>query len=263
MKKLEFSLSSTLQLGEPVTGHYFCLRILPASDPSQRIGLVNVDVSPCDRYVVQRDGWGNELFIGEAVATHDSFAYYVEGEAVVDSAQGRGDKLNEAYRFASALTQPGAALQALRAQAGPFDVGAAGPKAVFDRAVALRSLVYANMHYIQGSTDVNTTAEEAVAQRKGVCQDYAHILAALLRMDGIPARYVCGLMWGEGATHAWAEFYDGTTWWGEDPTNDCEAGDYYIALARGRDHHDCAMERGVFRGGSMQRLTTRVSVQEQ
>lgn len=266
MKKLEFSLASTLQLGEPVVGHYYSLRILPAGDPAQKVELQHVEVDPCDRHVIQRDGWGNTLFVGEALGPHDAFGYRVSGTAVVDSAKGRGTEVNEAFRFASPLTRPGAALGELHAEAGKFDAAGRGAgvdaEAVFERAVRLRSLVHDSMEYVQGATDISTTAEQAVAQGRGVCQDYAHILVALLRMDGIPARYVCGLMWGEGATHAWAEFHDGSTWWGEDPTNDCEAGDYYIALARGRDHHDCTMERGVFRGGAMQRQLTHVSVQE-
>jgi transglutaminase-like putative cysteine protease len=79
-------------------------------------------------------------------------------------------------------------------------------------------------------------------------------------MDGIPARYICGLMLGEGATHAWVEFYDGQTWWGLDPTNDCEAGDTYIVVNRGRDFGDCPMESGIFKGGAMQLQLTHVNV---
>lgn len=261
MKKLEFSLTSTLEMGMPVTGHFYTLRILPTDDSAQCVVLQTVQVQPCDESVLQHDGWGNVLFVGRALAAHEAFSYRIEGTASVDSARGRGHALNEAFRFASPLTQVGPAIAALHAEAGAFE-GAAGSEAAFARAIALRTLVHERMDYVSGTTDVSTTAEQAAAQGTGVCQDYAHILAALLRADGIPARYVCGLMWGEGATHAWVEFYDGTTWWGEDPTNDCEAGDYYIALARGRDHHDCIMEQGVFRGGAMQRQLTHVSVQE-
>lgn len=145
--------------------------------------------------------------------------------------------------------------------ASPVGPGAqADPADLRERARDLCALVHGAMEYASGSTDVSTSAEEALRQGRGVCQDYAHILEAVLRLDGIPARYVSGLMIGEGATHAWAEFFDGRAWRGLDPTNDCEAGDLYIAVARGRDFADCPMEQGVLKGGGSQRLTTSVSV---
>lgn len=279
MKHLEFSLVSTLRMGEPVIGHYYSLRILPGDDPAQTVALTHREVNPCEHAVIQRDGWGNILLVGEAQAEHDEFSYRVEGTAEVDSARGHGTYVNQAYRFASPLVGPGPTIRALHEQAGAFDDGSgritpgkgasarqpdsdAHAQAVAERAEALRTLVYHRMDYISGTTNVETTAEHALAAGRGVCQDYAHIYTALLRMDGIPARYVCGLMGGEGATHAWVEFFDGRTWWGQDPTNDCVAGDTYIVLARGRDFSDCPMERGIFFGGAMQFQMTHVKVAE-
>lgn len=260
MQTLTFRHASSLDLGQTVSGHHFQLRILPHDDPAQAISLARVAVQPEGTRFLQRDGWGNVLLVGSCVAPHDHFGYEVAGTAVVDSARGRGTRLNQVYRFASPKTRPGPAIGALHAKAGAFDA-ADDMRARFERAVELRGLVYREMSYVAGTTTTETSAEEAAAQGTGVCQDYAQILVALLRMDGIPARYVGGLMIGEGATHAWAEFFDGHTWWGEDPTNDCEAGDFYIALNRGRDHADCPMERGIFRGGALQQLTTEVRVE--
>lgn len=261
MRELSFQHMCQLDLGMMVTDHYWNLRIIPHDDPAQNVRLEEVVVEPGVLEMRQHDGFGNVLLAGGSTLPHDSFGYRVSGTAIVDSRQGRGTRLNPIFGFSSALTKPGAALETLHEEAGPVEAGLTGT-ASFERANQLRTLVHDTMAYTPGSTTVLTTAEEALAQRAGVCQDYAHILAALLRMDGIPARYVGGMMLGEGATHAWVEFYDGGTWWGVDPTNDCEAGDYYIALVRGRDHSDCPMERGVFRGAAMQHMVTHVKVAE-
>ncbi len=97
---------------------------------------------------------------------------------------------------------------------------------------------------------------------QGVRQDYAHILIALLRLDGIPARYIAGMLIGEGATHAWCEAYCEGYWMGLDPTHGCWLTDDYIEVARGRDYRDCIMDRGCFRGYALQTEEVSVKVAE-
>lgn len=70
-------------------------------------------------------------------------------------------------------------------------------------------VVYHSIRYVQGVTQVTTTAENAAELGMGVCQDYAHIFLALLRKEHVPCRYVVGMMSGEGASHAWVEIFDG------------------------------------------------------
>ena len=271
MQTLRFTHTADLRSEQPMSEHVFTLRILPADDPAQTISFDSVEVAPTGPLARQTDGFSNTLLVGSSREPHDYFSYRVSGTATVDSTRGRGTLPSPLFAVPSPLCVPGPAISALDASAGgpgitgPSETSGAcsqtAPTDIFERALELCALVHDEMTYAPGSTSVDTTAEEAASQRAGVCQDFAHILSALLRLEGIPARYVCGLMIGEGATHAWTEFSDGQTWWGLDPTNNCEAGDYYIALARGRDHADCPMERGVFRGGAMQRLETQVTVE--
>ena len=122
--------------------------------------------------------------------------------------------------------------------------------------------LHERLQYVPGSTGVRTTAAEAWQKRTGVCQDYAHILIALCRLDGIPARYAAGLMLGEGASHAWTEVYTDGRWTGLDPTNDCMVTDDYIRIACGRDYGDCAVDRGIFRGNALQTQNVYVKVEE-
>lgn len=105
------------------------------------------------------------------------------------------------------------------------------------------------------------SAETAFARREGVCQDYSHVMLSLLRMEGIPARYVTGMMVGEGASHAWVEAQCCGYWYGFDPTNDLLVDDSYIRAACGRDSADCDIIRGTFYGSACQMQQERVLVE--
>ncbi|WP_165052686.1 MULTISPECIES: transglutaminase family protein [unclassified Adlercreutzia] len=139
------------------------------------------------------------------------------------------------------------------APVSPEDVAAdAGYASTWALAQRLCTRVFDSFEYAPGATDTTTTAAEAYEAGRGVCQDYAHVLIALCRALGIPARYVTGLMVGEGATHAWVEVHDGERWRGLDPTHNCVVDDRYMLFATGRDFEDCPIERGMFRGKAEQ-----------
>ncbi|WP_256002004.1 transglutaminase family protein [Pedobacter deserti] len=135
-------------------------------------------------------------------------------------------------------------------------------------ATAFCTFVYEKFQYIQGVTTVQTQIEEIWQLKAGVCQDFAHILCQMLRMAGIPAKYVSGYICpnrngvrGEGATHAWVEAYiPGYGWLGFDPTNNTIANETYVRLALGRSFNDCSPVRGVYKGPSSHRLTVKVIV---
>ena len=131
-----------------------------------------------------------------------------------------------------------------------------------EKAVCVMDYLYTHFEYVPGVTDVETTAAGALRLGRGVCQDYAHIMTAVMRYMGIPARYVNGLMIGEGATHAWVEIYTDGGWYGLDPTNDLHIDDYYIKLAHGRDYGDCVVDRGIFLGNAAQEHKIYVNVEE-
>lgn len=95
---------------------------------------------------------------------------------------------------------------------------------------------------------------------RGVCQDEAHIMLALLRMKGIPCRYVMGYMLGEGSTHAWVEVLREEKWIGMDPTNRRMVNDEYITVSAGRDANDCPVNRGIFSGMAKQQSQSGLSV---
>ena len=73
-------------------------------------------------------------------------------------------------------------------------------------------------------------------------------MLSLLRIDGIPCRYIAGLASCDGETHSWLEYWNGEYWLGFDPTNNCAVTDNYLTLSQGRDFGDCAIDRGVMLG---------------
>ena len=119
-----------------------------------------------------------------------------------------------------------------------------------------------NIAYQPQATTIETTAAEVMQSRQGVCQDFAHLMIALCRRQGIPARYVNGFLVGEGETHAWVEIFDGYNWLGFDPTHNCRISNGYVKLAHGRDARDCSVSRGMYTGQASQQTTIHVTLHE-
>ena len=117
---------------------------------------------------------------------------------------------------------------------------------------------------------MDSPIDEALQARSGVCQDFAHIMIALVRQLRIPCRYISGYLYHEdkchdrspaGASHAWVEAYLGEAGWVEfDPTNNLMGCERHIRVAVGRDYADVPPTRGVHRGESESELTVRVKV---
>ncbi|CAN5535339.1 transglutaminase family protein [soil metagenome] len=128
-------------------------------------------------------------------------------------------------------------------------------------AEAINDWTFLAMRYARGVTKVNTTAAEALALGAGLCQDYSHIMLAVCRAAGLPARYVSGHLLGEGASHAWVEVLLPSQQpgcleaWPLDPTNHCQARNKYITIAVGRDYADVAPTSGSFLGAYPGHLT--------
>jgi len=139
----------------------------------------------------------------------------------------------------------------------------------FEIAQQMSAFVYNNFEYKKGITSVETKVDEIWKLKAGVCQDFAHILLVMLRMVGIPARYVSGYICpknhelrGEGATHAWVEAYIPFHGWiGLDPTNNCIASDRHVRLAIGRNFSDCTPVKGTYKGSSEHTLEVSVTIE--
>ncbi len=172
------------------------------------------------------------------------------------------------------------------------------PAGTFEAVQGLMNRVYTTFSYEKDVTDVSTTVLDVMANKVGVCQDFAHVLLALCRSIGIPARYVSGYIVsrgagrlqsqsqsqqgggrqrqsqsqsssppaaanvprrGQGASHAWIEAFTPTHGWrGFDPTNNLVASEHHVKIAVGRDYRDVPPTRGTFRGDAEETLNVDV-----
>ncbi|MFG6465193.1 transglutaminase family protein [Roseateles sp. BYS87W] len=180
---------------------------------------------------------------------------------------GRALQAAEEFALASPHTVPDSALAAYARRAfSPGRTLAAG-------GLSLMHQIHADLQYLPHSTTVATRASDALAQRSGVCQDFAHVFIAACRALGLAARYVSGYLLthppagqprlvGADASHAWVELWcPEQGWLALDPTNAVPAGLDHVTLAWGRDYADVAPLRGVLRGGGMASLHVAVTVE--
>lgn len=255
MKKLRFVYHTDQIFSSDIVTHYFTLRCLPRDEARQKPLALNYRIWPPAGIVTAKDHFDNFVQKGEILYPHREFGFEVSGVIQVDHSKKRTG-WHPCYKYPSPCTKPAAALQAFYQKHRPVCGDA------LQRALDLMNHLYEHFSYVQGVTDVHTTAEEAMALRQGVCQDYAHILIALCHLDGIGARYVAGFMMGEGVTHAWVEIMCNGYWYGLDPTNNLMVDETYIKLSHGRDYRDCAVIRGSFYGIARQEQTVTVTVEE-
>ncbi len=142
---------------------------------------------------------------------------------------------------------------------------------VFQTSYAIMAHIYSNYAYQPGVTSASTHSTEVFDRREGVCQDFAHVMIAMCRALGIPARYASGYFFDPGhcqlrgaqASHAWCEVYIlGLGWFGLDPTNNKVVDDSYVKVATGRDYGDTAPVIGQYVGKGSLHLGVSVSVEK-
>jgi transglutaminase-like putative cysteine protease len=262
---------------EPATASYNEARMLPHSGGEQFVLQAGLDISPGATQHSYVDYWGTRVSTFEVLTPHRELSVTATSLVEVRPVQSRRAELHwdelavaatstltlvEASTL-SAATEPPAEVIALAAE-----VAAEGAP-VSETALEICRAVGAGMEYMRGVTGVHSTAREAWAERRGVCQDIAHVALGALRSVGIPARYVSGYLHPDpgaavgdtviGESHAWVEWFAGE-WRGYDPTNLAEVGDLHVLVGRGRDYSDVPPLRGVYAGPGASELFVSVEV---
>lgn len=249
-----------LKFDEPIRDHHFTIKCTPFSDERQKIEKLNIDIKPNKFLSDDCDSYGNKCIYGHMDGLHDLFSIHVDGYAQVGlkpSVAVDDIRKYDIFKYHTPKTEPGGKLRAFY-KSIYFSEG----MSKFDKALEMSQRVYGEMTYKAGSTDMNTTAEQALECKCGVCQDYAHILISLCRMARIPARYVVGFMMGEGESHAWVEIITPEGIYALDPTNNLVVNDEHIKISCGKDNNDCLINRGVFRGNASQCRSISLTVEE-
>lgn len=260
MKELWYQYHLEILFSEPARDHRFTVKSIPHSDERQEIIDQKIKIVPNEFLCDSRDSFGNLCIYGNSKGWYEKFEVLVEGMAKTGLKQYVTETTTEkigVFKYPSAYTKPGLRLRQFF-DSFHFDE----TSGVLQRVMMMMEKLYLVFPYQKGITNILTTAEEAMEKGGGVCQDYAHILIALCHMAGIPARYVVGMMVGEGASHAWVEVFFQGKWYGFDPTNRLLVEDQHIKISYGRDYRDCVLNQGVFIGGGTQTQTICVKVEE-
>ncbi|ACU54586.1 transglutaminase domain protein [Acidimicrobium ferrooxidans DSM 10331] len=262
--------TTELSYDTPAVRSYSELRMSPTTGSSQRVLRHRIELSQPAHRVRYRDYWGSVVTYFDIQRPHSELtivasstvrcAPWSTGSVVTLATLARPETQRALLEYL--LPTP---LTTIAEPAIDLEVGT-DP---LERAEALAAIVHDTITYAPGTTTVDTTADEAWARRSGVCQDATHVLCALLRHAGIPARYVSGCFAphalevseaAEGASHAWVEAWVGH-WHPLDPTNLFAPSERYITVARGRDYRDVAPLHGIYEGPGRQTMRSSVRIQ--
>lgn len=244
MKTFQLKYAMDFTFSDMVNHHYFSLKCLPGNQPRQRVISNKIRLN-ADYYSLSKDCFKNNIIYGYKEQDHDKLSIYVGSLVEVDWTQYDADtsflpvflKQTKSTELSASMKEYLDRLETSFSQEGDYE-----------KALYFSKCIFETMTYEKGATDIRTDAKTAFEKKKGVCQDYAHILIGLLREAGIPARYVAGIMTGEKFTHAWVEFFAKERWYGVDPTNNLLVDDNYIIFSKGRDYKDSLVNKGIFYG---------------
>ena len=256
------------------------VRMQPRSEGRQRCLNFQLTVSPTTSVMSYRDFMGNTVHHFDIAGSHTQVKLTAQGVVEVESpeppdavAAGSWEELDALtaledhweMMLPSQFTAPTDELQKLATEIGCERRGH-----LFEFLTELNQSMFQKFAYVPKSTKVDSPIDEALTNRQGVCQDFAHIMIALLRGLRVPARYVSGYLFHEpkskdrssdGASHAWVEvLVPKLGWIAFDPTNNLIADDRHIRVALGRDYADVPPTRGVYKGEATSELSVSVTV---
>jgi transglutaminase-like putative cysteine protease len=265
----------------PVFENVMETRMHPLSDSSQRCLRFELTIRPLARYFDHVDYLGNYIQFFDYPGRHRELTIVAVSDVemlaaaeklpnalpqdawnAVDAAASLPE--NWDWIHAGELTAPSPLLAGFAAE-----LGLSRDADPLSTLFGLNQALFDAFQYDVDATQVDSPIEHALTQRRGVCQDYAHVMLALVRAHlGIPCRYVSGYLYhseddqsADGASHAWIDAWlPELGWVGFDPTNNLLAGERHVRVAVGRDYRDVPPTRGVFKGDATSELTVRVRV---
>ena len=266
----------------PVRESVMELRMQPRSEGPQTLRSFQIATNPRAQLYAYTDHLGNAVYHFNLLREHEELR--IEAQAVVEIGQmraqpehldalewGRYNSFNLSDDHFDMLEPSKFARSSPELESFMRIADLSKPEG--DPLTALKTLqrsIYDSFEYQSGVTEVNSPIEVALEQRRGVCQDFAHIMTAIGRAWRIPCRYVSGYLYHKGgrdrsaadATHAWVEAYlPSLGWVGFDPTNNIMACERHIRAAVGRDYSDVPPTRGTYKGGADSELSIAVSLE--
>lgn len=266
--RIRVSHTTTYHYETPPSSVTQTVRLTPRSDGNQYIVDWRIELSEDCQLTQIDDAFGNISHTFTAISPPRELRIHVEG--LVDTQDNNGVLRNIVERFppslflrTTPLTQPSDTIVAFSEQCRA-ETGNEGTLALLHN---LMGTLHRNITFDTDPTKATTTAQEAFALQRGVCQDLAHIFIACARTLHVPSRYVSGYfhrddgVTAQEAGHAWAEAYvENLGWVGFDPANGICVSDAYVRVAIGLDYLGAAPVRGARYGGSGESLNVAIQV---
>ena len=279
--KLKICHRTVYSYSDPVLNNVNEVRLRPRESPWQRLEFQVIRVLPATRLTHDSDSYRNVVHRFEIPEPHSQMM--VESEfRIVTTSKAAATGFPYGCSHASmvrcqAIEECADFLRDSRYAVASADIRRVAVDAqgdstdVFQTCFAIMAYIFDNFRYQSGVTSISSTAEDVFRSREGVCQDFAHLMIAMCRSIGIPARYASGYLFDPGvdsgirgaqASHAWCEvFIPESGWYGLDPTNNKVVDDSYVKLATGRDYNDTAPVIGQYLGRGGISLDVSVSVE--
>lgn len=250
----------------PITEAYTELRLKPAHRNGQRCSSFSLVPEPRGATVAEYvDRFGNTVLHFDVLEQHELTTVTARSEVWTAARFVDAAPLSPLDRFDLLAASRYVPLDGRLAELAASASGSDDPA---QTAGELMHLVKSTMTYERGTTNVHTTAAEALTEGAGVCQDFSHVMIGACRVRGIPARYVSGYLYDPtqgdlGESHAWVDVHVGDAGWlSLDPTHDIEQDEHYVRLGVGRDYADVPPSRGVYKGNADETLEVAVTIRE-
>ena len=280
VRRLEIRHTSRYLYNGPVSHSVMRLCLKPLDDARQRLLRFHVETNPPAALSQETDSFGNSKHVLTLHHQHNSLE--ISSTSAVETAKEISlpsalpkDAWEEIRSWRNSFrlwdfTHPSAYAHpsdALGAFVEEMDLRPGDDP--LESVLRLSDTLHRSFQYVPGSTSVVSPIEHILETRQGVCQDYAHVMIAIARSWGVPARYTSGYLyagsWEEeslsSASHAWVEcLLPGLDWVGLDPTNRWLAGQRHVRLAVGRDYKDVTPTEGIIHGNAQSTLEVQVGV---
>lgn len=267
----------------PVRESVMELWMQPQKSPAQRLVRFDLDLEPAAQLFSYADTFGNAVYYFDVPQPHQELTIVACSAVETLPAEplpvaldmGEWDRMKSDFVLGDCFDflRPHGFVQHTKALddfIAEHDLDALRRLDPLSAMHKLTECIYSTFEYEAGVTEADSPIDLALGARSGVCQDFAHIMLAICRLWGLPARYVSGYLFTDrkygdrsdpDATHAWVEvFLPSLRWVGFDPTNNMVAGERHVPVAIGRDYRDVPPSRGVYKGGGDSRLGVAVTV---
>jgi transglutaminase-like putative cysteine protease len=280
MSRLRIVHRTGFEYPVPASASYNEARMAPVADSRQYVLHSGLEIRPGAAQHAYLDYWGTQVATFEVLTEHQELSVTATSVVEVLPALAAGriyawEQLTVDARSSITLTELSMQTPLTTPHPEVVELALAAKelgRSPYGTAVELCRAIGERMDFVPGVTGVQTTAADAWGEHRGVCQDITHVAVGALRSIGIPARYVSGYLHPDpaagigvtvvGESHAWVEWFAGD-WYGYDPTNQTEPGEFHVLVGRGRDYADVTPLRGVYAGADSSALFVRVEITQE